>query len=492
MTTRPMNPQDAAWYHMDGPANLAQVTGILFTREPLDFERVRATYARRLAGFPRFRQRVVESLFGITTPSWEDVANFEIDLHVHHVALPAPRDRAALTTLISDLASTPLDRDQPLWQVHVVDDVDGGSALIMRFHHCIGDGTAMMALSQRLFDTSPDAPLGDEPPEEPREPQPLVDRLLAPAFDTIEWSTKVLAAAVEATIETVANPQQALDKAKLVLAGAGMLVGELLKTDDPQSPLKGAFGMKKAVAWSEPVPVEDVKFIGKRYGAKVNDVLVAGMAGALRTYLAGRGADVDHSTVRAMVPVDLRPPERALDLGNDFGLVVLDLPVQARGPIERLRATRANMDALKQSPEAVAVKTLFTIFGRSPKALEDLAVDMFGSKASVVMTNVAGPRQPLYLAGTEIDRIVFWVPHPGKQLGMGISILSYNGLATLAVIADAHLVPDPETITAQFSREFARMMTAAKRPRAADGGRPPAKRRRTPKRPPADAAPEAS
>jgi WS/DGAT/MGAT family acyltransferase len=487
-----MTPQDAAWYHMDGPANLAQVTGILFTREPLDFERVKVVYERRLADFPRFRQRVVESRFGLTTPSWEDVPHFEIDLHVHHVALPAPRDRAALITLISDLASTPLDREQPLWQVHVVDEVDGGSALIMRFHHCIGDGTAMMALSQKLFDPSPDTPLGEEPAAANREVQPLVDRLLAPAFDTLEWSTKALAAALEATIEAVANPQQAMDKAKVVLAGAGMLVGELLKTDDPQSPLKGEFGLKKRVAWSEPVSVDDVKFIGARYGAKVNDVLVAGMAGALRVYLAGRGVEVDRSTVRAMVPVDLRPPERALDLGNDFGLVVLDLPVQGRGPIERLRATRANMDALKRSPEAVAVKTLFTIFGRSPKIVEDIAVDMFGSKASVVMTNVAGPRHPLYLAGTPIDRIMFWVPHPGKQLGMGISILSYNGSATLAVISDAHLVPDPETITAQFSREFARMMTAAKRPRAGDGEKPPSKRRRVPKKPAAGRPPRAN
>jgi WS/DGAT/MGAT family acyltransferase len=285
-----MTPQDAAWYHMDGPANLAQVTGILFTREPLDFDRVKAVYARRLADFPRFRQRVVENRLGITTPQWEDVPHFEIDLHVHHVALPAPRDRATLSTLISDLASTPLDRERPLWQVHVVDDVDGGSALVMRFHHCIGDGTAMMALSQKLFDTDPNAPLGEEPAGAPAEDRPLIDRLLAPAFDTIEWSTRTVLSAVEATLEAVANPQQAIDKAKVILAGAGMLVGELLKTDDPQSPLKGEFGLKKRVAWSEPVPVEDVKFIGKRYGAKVNDVLVAGMITSLCIDSTGRAA----------------------------------------------------------------------------------------------------------------------------------------------------------------------------------------------------------
>ena len=114
MTTRPMNPVDAAWYHMDGPANLAMVTGMLLTKAPLDFERVRALYNRRLARFERFRQRVVESRFGLTTPHWEEVPRFEIDQHLHHVALPAPHDWAALTDLVSDLASTPLDREQPL------------------------------------------------------------------------------------------------------------------------------------------------------------------------------------------------------------------------------------------------------------------------------------------------------------------------------------------------------------------------------------------
>jgi len=116
------------------------------------------------------------------------------------------------------------------------------------------------------------------------------------------------------------------------------------------------------------------------------------------------------------------------------------------------------MDALKHSPEAAAILTLFNLFGRGPKLVEDLAVDLFGSKASVVMTNVAGPQQTIYLAGVPIHRVMFWVPHPGRQLGMGISILRYKGSASLAVIADAGLVPDPETITEQFNREIARML----------------------------------
>ena len=458
MATYPMSPVDAAWYHMDGPENLAMVSGILLTKEPLDFRKVKAAYKRRLAGFDRFHQRVVERGFPLPAPHWEDMPNFDIDQHVHQIALPAPRNQAALVALLNDIASSPLDREQPLWQVHVVDDVDGGSALIMRYHHCIGDGGAIMAVFQQLFDTTPDAWPRAVPARAAKSRRRPPGRLLSPAFDAIEHAGRQALAAAGAAVDFVAHPQQVIDKAAMVLEGLGMLATELMKAPDPESPLKGEFGMRKHVAWSKPVAIRDIKAIGAPSGAKVNDVLVAGMTGALRGYLKKRGVDVDHMTVRAMVPVNLRPLEHAGELGNEFGLVVLELAVAERTSMDRLAATKTRMDALKRSPEAVATYALFNILGRGPKLLGDFANEVFGSKASVVMTNVVGPREPIYLAGVPIDRMMFWVPHPGRQLGMGISILSYQGKASLAVIADARLVPDPEAITTGFNREFAQML----------------------------------
>ena len=490
MSTRPMSAVDAAWYHIDGPVNLATVTGVLLTRKPLDFEKVKAVYRERLAPFARFRQRVVERGFPIATPHWQDVPHFEIDQNLHHVALPAPYDLAALTTLIEDFASTPLDRERPLWQVHVVDGVARGSALVMRFHHCIADGTAGMAIMRQIFDTRPVARIGPAAATPAAATEPgLIDRLFAPAVEIVAGSVKALRSGFDTALAVATHPEGVLDRAAVVLDGAGMLVGELLKKPDPRSPLKGEFGLRKRVAWSAPVALQDVRAIGAPAGAKINDVLVAGMTGALRAYLMKRGVDVAHTTVRAMVPVDLRPPERAGELGNEFGLVILELAVRNRDPWQRLRVTKARMDALKHSPEAAAILTLFNLFGRGPKLVEDLAVDLFGSKASVVMTNVAGPKQTLYLAGVPIDRVMFWVPHPGRQLGMGISILSYKGRASLAVIADAGLVPDPETITEQFNREIARMLddvrTKGAGVAAAKSGRSgqPARRPRAPKTP---------
>jgi WS/DGAT/MGAT family acyltransferase len=329
----------------------------------------------------------------------------------------------------------------------------------MRYHHCIGDGSAMMAVVQRLFDTVPGTPADALPAQDAPAKRRATGGQLAPGLDPLAHAARKSLAKPAAALPAAAA-SSALDKARLVLAGAGVLVSELLKWPDPESPFKGDFQPRKRVAWSEPVAIADVKAVGAPTGAKVNDVLVAAMAGALRAYLKQRGVDVDHTTVRAMVPVDLRPPERLGELGNDFGLVILDLAVATTRVKDRLAQTKARMDALKRSPEALAMRLLLDIFGRGPKPLEDLANQVFGSKASVVMTNVAGPREPLYLAGTPVDRMMFWVPHPGRQLGMGISIMSYCGQASLAVIADAHLVPDPETITAAFNREFRRMRKA--------------------------------
>ena len=478
MTTHPMSAVDAAWYHMDGPANLAMVTGIMLTKERLDFKTVRSVYKRRWAGFDRFRQRVVERGFPMSTPQWEDVPNFDIDQHVHRIALPAPHDMAALTALINDIASSPLDHEQPLWQVHLIDNVEGGSALITRYHHCIGDGTAMLAAIERLCDTTPDASWRPVRARAAKIDRGRVGRILAPSLVAVERAARKALAVAGSAVDLVAHPQQLIEGAAVVLEGAGILAAELLKTPDPQSPLKGTFGMRKHVAWSKPVAIEDIKAIGAPSGAKVNDVLVAGMAGALRAYLKRRGVDVDHTTVRAMVPVDLRPPERVGELGNEFGLVILDLAVASSDSMDRLATTKRRMDALKRSPEAVATLVLFNLLGRGPKLLEDFANEIFGSKASVVMTNVAGPKKTVYLAGVPIDRMMFWVPHPGRQLGMGISILSYRGMASLAVIADAHLVPDPNAITTQFNREFAQMLrrvkTNAGADAVADAGRAPA------------------
>jgi diacylglycerol O-acyltransferase / wax synthase len=219
--------------------------------------------------FDRFRQRVAETGVPMATPHWQDVPHFDIDQHLHHIALAATHDQAALIRLVNDLASMPLDHSLPPWQAYVVDEVDGGSAQITRCDHCMANSTAMMTVTQRLFDPAPGGQCRQRGSQGLVRARDRSDRRRGPGRHR---------------------------------AGrrAGILVGELLRAGDPPSPLKGEFALGKHVAWSEPVPVRDIKVIGKRCGAKVNDVLVAAMTGALRTYLKGRGIDVSHTTVRAM------------------------------------------------------------------------------------------------------------------------------------------------------------------------------------------------
>lgn len=429
-----LDPVDAAWYHMDSASNPAIVTMIATTAAPLAFARVRSVLERRLLLFERFRQRVVETGWPLAAPAWEDVPDFDIDRHLHRIALPAPHDEAALLALVGQLASQPLDHALPLWQAHVVDRVGRGSALVFRYHHCIGDGLAMMSVAAKVFSVP-----------RRRVAMPAAARPRTPHATTLD--TALEAASAVSSLATV-----------------------LLKPADPVSPFKGRVAATQGVAWSKPVPIADARAIGATVDAKVNDVLVAATAGALRRYLLRQGVDARQATLRAMVPVNLRPAERLGLLGNAFGLVTLDLPVSAATAARRLALTKARMDALKQSPQALAMQALFDLFGRGPKVLEDVASKVFGSKASLVLTNVAGPRETVQLAGVPVERLMFCVPHPGDELGVGISLFSYRGMATLTVMADAGLVPDPQAITQGFEREFtalARRVTPRARRRVA-------------------------
>jgi len=161
--------------------------------------------------------------------------------------------------------------------------------------------------------------------------------------------------------------------------------------------------------------------------------------------------------VRALVPVNLRPPEKAYKLGNQFGLVFLDLPIGIENPIERLYAVRANMQALKDSFQPVLTLGLLAAVGAGPKVLQDQLMIALARNGTAVMTNVPGPQQPLFMAGAKIERFMFWVPQAG-DIAMGVSILSYDGQVQFGLITDRGLCPDPERVIARFQPEFEKLV----------------------------------
>jgi WS/DGAT/MGAT family acyltransferase len=261
------------------------------------------------------------------------------------------------------------------------------------------------------------------------------------------------AAFVERAVGMTKNPEEAAELARHALGIAGELARVALLSDDPPTRFKGRLGAQKIAAWTEPLPLAEVKAVSRALGCTVNDLLLSTAAGALGSYLRRHGEDTDGLSIRAAVPVNLRDPAAAASLGNYFGLVFLELPIGIRDPLERLYAVHAAMNQLKGSYQPLLTLGLMAALGRLPATVEAAAIDLLSTKASAVATNVPGPQQPLYLAGGRIGRLIFWVPQSGA-IGLGISILSYAGHVQFGLIADALRVPDPDEVTALFVAEF--------------------------------------
>ena len=438
---------DSGWLRMEDPTNLMMVTSVLLFDGRLDQKRLRSVIEERLLAFPRFRQRIQEPPFGVGAPSWVPDRTFDLDSHLHRVALPEPGDKATLEAFVSDVMSTPLDFTKPLWQFVVVEHA-GGSAVVSRIHHAIADGIALVRVLLSLTD--------DRPRPRRRRPNHSPD-LEAGAGASLLRAGGWLA---QTGFGLVREPGQALRAAGFGVDAAATLARVALMPADPQTPLKGPLGVMKRAAWSNPIPLTDVKAAGARAGGTINDVLVTAAAGALRRYLAGRGEDVDGLDVRATVPVNLRPLDEAHRLGNQFGLVFLALPLGIEHPDERLAEVKRRMDELKSSLQPVVALGTLTAIGYLPVALQPVPLQFFGSKASLVLTNVPGPREPLYLAGEPLRHVMFWVPQSAR-LGLGISILSYNGEVLVGVASDVGLVPDPAAIVAGFQSELGTLLAAA-------------------------------
>lgn len=435
---------DSAWLHMDTPENLMMVEGILVFEQRLDFDRLWKLAESRLLKFERFRQRVVKTGRPLHGARWEADPEFDLRRHLARVELPSPADEPALQRLAGSLMSKPLDPGHPLWQFHFVEEYQGGSALICRFHHCIGDGIAMVHVMLSLTDEEAE-------PEAAAEPQQPGAGFDPEAFG--RGVGRALGRAANAVSDLVMHPAKAREAARKVSSAATALGKLALMPADPPTPFKGTLGVEKRAVWSQPIDLQRIRSIGRRTGATVNDLLLAAVSGALRRYLSQRLHDVEGLDIRAVVPVNLRPLESAPELGNQFGLVFLSLPLGAEEPLERIFELKKRMDAIKDSPEALVAFQILRGLGTAPGPVFDLVLGQFGKKATAVMTNVMGPTEPVYFAGVRVTQTMFWVPR-SAGLGLGVSILSYCGKVWLGIASDAGLVPDPETILQGFHDEF--------------------------------------
>ncbi len=425
-----MSMVDNAWLHMEMPTNLMMVGSLVFFDAPFDREQLLATLRTRLLNHPRFVQRIEASPLG--PPRWVPDSMFDLNAHVHSVALPAPGGDAELRTLVGDLMSSPLDMSRPLWDAHLIENYRDGAVMLTRIHHCIADGTALVHVLLGLTATSAAVSL-----RAPRHPSPSTEvetGLHLPSLD----------------------PRHAMDGLVELGAHAFELARLTAIWPDASTPLRGDLVRTKQVGWTEPFPLESLRTLRETSGCTVNDVLVTAVTGALRTYIRKHDADVPPN-IRALVPVDMRPGTSDGTAGNQFGLVFIDLPVGLVHRTERLQAVHDRMDAARHSPQPSVTFEVLGVLGIVPQAVRRLVVQFFGSKATAVVTNVRGPEQELYLAGRKLRRMTFFVPQ-SAMLGIGVSIMTYAGQIEMGVIADAGLVPDPLEVTHGITEELRQLI----------------------------------
>jgi diacylglycerol O-acyltransferase / wax synthase len=451
----PMAKVDTAWLRMESPTNLMMISGLLIFEQRLDLKKIKRVLSERFLGYPRFRQKAVDTG---NAAFWETDSDFNIDWHVRLAALPGKADKIALEKFVSELASTPLDHSKPLWQFHLVENYGGGSALISRIHHCYADGLALVQVMLSLTDAAPKPEKREALAKAwlKKDRGSVLERLLTPTRAGFAKALAMGGKAIEKGGEILRDPVIAAAIAREGSEITRELAIALSLSDDPPTAFKGPLGVTKRCAWAEPLLLEDVKAVGRVLRCTVNDVLLASAAGALRSYLLDIGEKVDGLTIRATVPVNLRPLEHAKKLGNHFGLVFLDLPVGEANPLRRLERVAASMRDLKRSRQAALTFGLLAAVGMAPVALQRIALELFSRKATAVATNVPGPQMPLYLAGCEVRELMFWVPQNGS-IGMGLSILSYNGRVHFGLIVDSKRVPDPEPVVQRFVREFEKL-----------------------------------
>ena len=467
-----MSKVDTAWLHMDSPSNLMMIVGVWILKPGVSYQAVCERIEERFSKYPRFGQFVQQDAAGAT---WVKDRDFKIERHVVRETLSAAKpdsEQQALQHRLAELAVTPLDTKRPLWQFHLVEHYQGGSALMVRMHHCIADGIALISVTQSMVDGGTEPPRrrakglhqgGREGAEEW-----IADSLLRPLTDV---AVKALGAAGDGAanaMEMMTEPQKGMEKGLAGTLELAKLAYQVLRDgaalalmpDDSPTRLKGTPGTSKRVAWCQPIPLEEVRAVGKALNCSINDVLLSCVSGAIAQYLKQFGDDVTGKEIRAMVPVNLRPLEQAYKLGNRFGLAPVVLPIGIENPVERIYEVRRRMSEMKGSMQPLLAFGLLAVAGLLVKPAQDAMLGLFSKKTTAVMTNVPGPREKLKFCGATLEQSLFWVPQSGT-VGLGVSILSYGGGVQFGVISDATLCPEPQKIIDQFEPEFAKLAVIA-------------------------------
>ncbi len=425
----------------------------------LDIDRIRTAVESSLQATPRFRQRLAwVPLFA--HPVWVDDERFNLHYHVRHTSLPKPGDERLLKRLAGRILSQKLDRGKPLWEMWVVEGVEGDRfALVVKAHHCMVDGVSGMDLLARMMRLDPDPTV--EPPRAwyPR-PAPSDARLLG---DEVLHRASFPLSVLRTAGRALTQPWETLGMLQEAALGVGEILGAGMQPTS-STPLNPDIGPHRRFDWTG-LPIPAVKEIRTGLEGTLNDVVLATAAGAIGRLLASRGVPSQGLRFRAQVPVSLRAPSQHGEAGNRVAMLLAELPVTEPDPRARLAKVAETTRQLKRSRQRVGIELLEDIGDRALSSLWLFFARLATWQRSfnVVVTNIPGPNRPAYLLGARMLEIYPLVPLAANQ-ALGIALFSYDGNLYWGFNADWDALPDLHELVVAVDEEFERLRKAATDP----------------------------
>jgi diacylglycerol O-acyltransferase len=451
---------DSQFLHLEDESTHMHVAGVMiFDGDPPEYDEFVGAIESRLHLVPRYRQKLAFVPLAQGRPRWVDDPHLNLRYHVRATALPSPGSEEQLRLLAGRVFSQQLDRDKPLWEIWLVEGLEGGRfAVLSKTHHALVDGISGVDIFSVLFDTKPEPAVPPDPGKRwlPR-PMPSSAQLLAEAL--IERMT-VPGEIVRGVRALFRGPRQILGGVRDALAGVGALAFTGLNPAPP-TPYNATIGPHRRYVWVR-MSLEDVKAIKNSLGGTVNDVMIALVSRTLRRHMRRRGIDTAGVELKAMVPVSVRSEEARGTLGNQVAAMMAPLPVGCEDTLVCYQQIGSHMQQLKESGQAVGAQVLTNLTGFAPPTIMSQAARLFSRQRffNIVVTNVPGPQFPLYMLGREMKDVFPVVPLAAKQ-GLGIAILSYNGRINFGLLGDWDVMYDIDDLAADMRGALAELAELA-------------------------------
>jgi diacylglycerol O-acyltransferase / wax synthase len=426
-----------------GPVNMAVAGAMLFDAGTgTTYEAVCARVQERLHLLPRYRQKLRDPLGPLTNPVWIDDDGFDLHWHIRHARLPGAGSRAELADYVAREMATRLHRDRPLWELHVIDGLEGDRvALLAKMHHALVDGIAAIGIGIILLDPTPE-PMPIEGADVEWAPRPF-----DPRRHLVTGGLTFARGLVDRALET--SPRDLLKAPELAAELARQ------RPQAPMTPLNRPISPNRRYAMRA-ADLATIKAAGRAAGGTVNDVILAVVAGALRRYLRAAGADLRGRDPVALVPVNIRSEKDPAAAGNRLSTVFVDLPAAEEELDARIDRVGAQMRALRESAAVRAGAVIAGAAGQAPPLVASLMVRATGAvrAMNLVVSNVPGPQQTFYMNGQPLLEVYPAVPLNPANQGLNVGVMSYDGRVFFGLCADARLDPGLDVVADALDAEL--------------------------------------